>query len=64
MAVARSLESYAQRLDIETDLVRLLGRRCAAWIEVQSLTCEIGLIRTRDYLPPSTAFYVLPRLRR
>jgi hypothetical protein len=34
MAVPRSWESYAQRLDIETDLVGFVGRRCAAWVRV------------------------------
>src|SRR5512134_2074496 len=55
MPVPRSRESYAQRLDIETDLLGFVGRRCAAW--VRATGAKIELIKTRNYVPPQTAFY-------
>jgi hypothetical protein len=36
MPVPRSRESYAQRLDIKTDLVGFVGRRCAAWVRARA----------------------------
>ena len=57
MPVPRSRESYAQRLDIETDLARLVGRSCAAWINARPDGPKIELIATRNYVPPQTAFY-------
>jgi hypothetical protein len=57
MAVPRSRESYAHRLDIETDLVGFVGRRCAAWVRARSTGAKIELIATRNYLPPQTAVY-------
>ena len=53
MPVPRSRESYAQRLDLETDL----GRRCAAWVRARATGAKIELIKTRNYVPPQTAFY-------
>jgi hypothetical protein len=52
MPVPRSRESYVERLDIETDLVGLVGRRCASWIEARA-----DRDGTRNYLRPQTAFY-------
>ena len=57
MAVPRSRESYVERPDLGTDLARLVGRRCAAWIKARADRDGIELIRSRNYLPPSTAFY-------
>ena len=57
MPVPRSRESYAQRLDIETDLVGFVGRRCAAWVRARATGAKIELIATRNYIPPQTAFY-------
>jgi hypothetical protein len=55
MAVPRSRESYVERLNIEVDLVGLVRRRCAAWID--SRRENIELIATRNYLFPRTAIY-------
>ncbi|HSF23049.1 MAG TPA: hypothetical protein VLE20_02400, partial [Blastocatellia bacterium] len=57
MPVPRSRESYAQRLDIEIDLVGFVGRRCAAWVRARATGAKIELIKTRNYVPPQTAFY-------
>jgi hypothetical protein len=55
MAVPRSRESYVERLNIEVDLVGLVGRRCASWIKSRQENVE--LIATRNYLFPRTAIY-------
>jgi hypothetical protein len=57
MPVPRSRESYAQRLDIETDLARLVGRCCAAWINARAADAKIELNATRNYMRPQTAFH-------
>ena len=57
MAVPRSRESYVERLSIEGDLVGLVGRRCASWIKSRADRDGIELIKTRNYVPPQTAFY-------
>jgi hypothetical protein len=57
MGVPRSRENRVARLDLGTELARLAGRRCAAWITARADQDEIELIATRNYLPPQTAFY-------
>ncbi len=57
MGVPASRESRVARLDIESDLVKLVGRRCAAWVEARLERDVIELIHTRDYIPLQTAFY-------
>ena len=34
-----------------------VGRRCAAWIKARAHGDRIELIKTRNYVPPQTAFY-------
>ena len=57
MAVPRSRESYIERLDVGTELARLVGRRCAAWVQKRAQGERIELIATRNYIPSQTAFY-------
>ena len=52
-----SRENNVQRLNIKADLVKLVGRRCAAWIKARLDRDVIELIETRDYIPRQTAFY-------
>ena len=52
----RSRENNVTRLNIESDLVKLVDRRCAAWIKARLAGDVIELIHTRDYIPPRTAF--------
>ena len=38
-------------------MVKLVGRRCAAWVNARLERDVIELIHTRDYIPLQTAFY-------
>ena len=49
-------ENRVERLDLGTDLARLVARCCAAWINARSDLDGIELITTRNYLPPQTTF--------
>ena len=55
MNLARSQENRIQQLPIET-LQQLLGRKCASWIELHYPNTT-QLLRSRNYVPPRTAFY-------
>ena len=44
MGVPASRESRVARLDIESDLVKLVGRRCAAWVNARLERDVIELI--------------------
>jgi len=57
MPVPASLENTVLRGNIKADLVKLVGRRCAAWIKARLDRDVIELIQTRDYIPHQTAFY-------
>jgi hypothetical protein len=57
MTVPSSRENRAERLDLGTDLARLVGRRCAAWIKMRPEHSNIELIATRNYIPAQTAFH-------
>ncbi len=57
MPVPASRESCVERLNIESDLIRLVGRRRAAWIKARLERDVIELVHTRDFVPPKTAFY-------
>ncbi len=57
MGVPASRESRVERGNIESDLVKLVGRRCATWVRARLERDVIELIHTRDYIPLQTAFY-------
>jgi hypothetical protein len=55
MTLARSQENSMQQLAIDM-LPQLLGRKCALWI-AQHCAHTTKLLRSRNYVPPRTAFY-------
>jgi hypothetical protein len=55
MNLARSQENRIQPLAIDM-LPQLLGRKCALWI-AQHSAHTTKLLRSRNYVPPRTAFY-------
>jgi hypothetical protein len=57
MGVRWLRENHVERLDLGTDLARLVGRRCAAWIKARTERDRIELMATRNYVPPQTTFY-------
>ena len=57
MGVPRSREDRIERLELGTVLARLVGRRCAAWINARAEGAKIELIATRNYIPPQTTFH-------
>jgi hypothetical protein len=57
MSVPRSRENYYERLDLAQHLARLIGRRCAGWVQSRAEGERVELIATRNYIPPQTAFY-------
>ena len=52
-----SRENEIARLNIDSDLIKLVGRRCAEWIKARLEHDKIELVQTRDYVPQRTAFY-------
>jgi hypothetical protein len=56
MGVRWLRENRVERLDLGTDLARLVGRRCAAWIKARTERDRIELMATRNYAPPQTTF--------
>jgi hypothetical protein len=55
MNLARSQENSLQQL--ATDMLpKLVGRKCASWI-AQHCANTTKLLRSRNYVPPRTAFY-------
>jgi hypothetical protein len=55
MNLARSQENNIQQLAIDM-LPQLVGRKCALWI-AQHCAAPAQLLRSRNYVPPRTAFY-------
>ena len=55
MGAPRSRENSATPIDI-TDVTKLAGRQCAAWIKAQKDQGKIRLVETRNYVPHQTAF--------
>ena len=55
MNLARSKENSIQQLAIDM-LPQLVGRKCALWI-AQHCANTTQLLRSRNYVPPRTAFY-------
>ena len=53
MGVRWLRENRVERLDLGTDLTRLVGRRCAAWIKART---ERDRMATRNYVAPQTTF--------
>jgi hypothetical protein len=51
-----SRENRVETLDIEPRLIRLVGRRCAAWIEARAEIDKIEPVPTQNYIPPQTFF--------
>ena len=56
MGVRWLRENRVERLDLGTDLTRLVGRRCAAWIKARTERDRIELMATRNYVAPQTTF--------
>ena len=56
MGVPRMRENYATSLDIDGELIRLAGRRCAAWVKAKKDQERIRLVETRNYIPRQTTF--------
>src|SRR5688500_13234558 len=52
-----SRENRVGHLDLGTDLARLVGRRCAAWIKARAGRDGIEFLATQNYIPPQTAFH-------
>ena len=57
MGVRWLREDRVGHLDLGTELVRSVGRRCAAWIGARAQGDTISLVATRNYIPPQTAFH-------
>jgi hypothetical protein len=57
MGVRYSFENRATRLDIDTNLTKIVGRRCADWVRDRQGDGAIRLLSTRNYVPPKTAVY-------
>ena len=57
MPVPRSRENYYERLDLAQHLARLIGRRCAGWVQRRAEGERVELIATRNFIRPQTAFY-------
>jgi hypothetical protein len=53
-----SFENRAAPLDLNTELARIVGRRCTDWVRDRQVGGAIRLLVTRNYLPPKTAVYV------
>ena len=53
----QSRENAITPLGIDGKLSKLSGRRFTAWINGRKNQDKIGLIETRNYIPPKTAFY-------
>jgi hypothetical protein len=52
-----SRENRVARLNLDAQLSKLAGRRCAAWVTAQKDRDKIRLVETRNYVPRQTAFY-------
>ena len=50
-------ENSVEHMDLGTELVRFVGRRCAAWIGARARGHTISLVATRNYSPPQTTFH-------
>ena len=57
MAAPSSRESSATRLNLDAELTKVAGRRCAAWVKAKTDQEKIGLVETRNYVLRQTAFY-------
>jgi len=57
MPAPSSRENRVARLNLDAELSKLAGRRCAAWLKVQKDREKIRLVETRNYIPRQTAFY-------
>ena len=55
--VRHTRENFAASLGIDGELVKVAGRRCAAWLKAKNDQENIRLVETRNYVPPQTAFY-------
>ena len=58
MPAPSSRENRIARLNLDAELFKLVGRRCAAWVKAQKDQDKIRLVETRNYVPRQTAFYV------
>jgi hypothetical protein len=52
-----SRENRVARLNLDAELSKLVGRRCAAWLKAQKDHEKIRMVETRNYVPRQTAFY-------
>ena len=50
-------ENSVARPDIDGELTKIAGRRCAAWVNARKDSDKIRLVETRNYIPRQTAFY-------
>jgi len=57
MGARYSFENQATPLDLDTNLTKIVGRRCADWVRDREGGGAISLLETRNYLPPQTAMY-------
>ena len=57
MGIPSLRENSVAHLDLGTELVRFVGRRCAAWIGARAQGDTISLVLTRNYIPPQTTFH-------
>ncbi len=57
MGSPSSRENSVARLNLDAELSKLAGRRCAAWVKAQKDQDKIRLVETRNYVPRQTAFY-------
>jgi hypothetical protein len=57
MPAPSSRENRVARLNLDAELSKLAGRRCAAWLKAQKDQEKIRLVETRNYVPRQTAFY-------
>jgi hypothetical protein len=57
MGARHTRENSATRLGIEGELIKVAGRRCAAWVKAKTDQENIRLVETRNYIPRQTAFY-------
>ncbi len=56
MPLPASRENEIARLNIDSDLIKIVGRRCAAWIKARLEHDKIELVQTRDYVPLGRPF--------
>lgn len=58
MGIPWSFENTLSHLVIDSDLTKIVGRRCSDWLSANKGDDSIKLLSTRNYIAPREAFYL------